>query len=101
MGALVLQSLDDLEKVADRAGETIETDHNQHVARTDLLEKARELGPGPGSARAVFLKNRRAAGRPQFVRLWVGRLVFRRNTRVAEQARGHCRALQWASSGTT
>ena len=68
-----LQPLDDLQQVANGAGEAVEPDHDKDVAGTDFLEKAGEFRSGPRSAGPVFLEDRRAAGSPQFVDLGVGR----------------------------
>jgi len=74
--------------MADRAGETIEPDHDQRVAGGAVAQQAGEHGArtiGPGG---VFLAYRGTAGGAQFVGLRISALVLSGDARVADQAAG-------------
>ena len=64
MCALGLQPLDHFEQVADRTGEAIETNHDEHVSGADFHEKPGQLRPGARSPGTMFLDNRQATGGP-------------------------------------
>src|SRR5271168_2192708 len=85
MRAAVLQELDDVQEMADRASEAVETNDDQNVAAADFAHQSGEFRPGSRSPRPVFLINRRTAGGAQLVGLRVGGLILRRDARVAQK----------------
>ena len=56
IGAL-LQALDDVEEMADRAGEAVEADDDENIAWPDLAHQSGELRPSARGARPVFPVN--------------------------------------------
>ena len=76
MGAALLQALDDVEEMADRAGEAVEADDDENIAWSDLAHQPCELWPSARSARRVFSVNCRAAHRAQLIGLRVRGLVL-------------------------
>ena len=98
VGAALLQSLDDFEEVADRAGEAVEADDDEDIAGPDLAHQPGELWPSPRRARAVLLVDRRAASRVQFVGLGVRGLILGGDPRVAQKT--SCRAGRGAGEGS-
>jgi hypothetical protein len=86
MRALGLELFDDGEEVADRAGEAVESDHDQRLAGVDVAQQAREHVPRAISAGGVFLVYGGAAGGAKVVELRIGALLFGGYPRVADQA---------------
>ncbi len=76
VGAALLQALDDVEEMADRAGEAVETDDDENIAGSDLTHQSGELWPSARGARPVFSVNCRAARRAQLIGLRVRGLVL-------------------------
>ena len=85
MRARGLQLLDDGQQVADRAGQTIEPDHDQGFAGADLAQQARQHGPAAIGAGGMLLEDRGAAGRAQLVELRIGALFLGGDPCVADQ----------------
>ena len=61
MRALGLKLLNDSEQMADRPGQTIESDHDQGFAGLDFAKQTRQNRPTAIGARRVFLKKGFAA----------------------------------------
>ena len=99
VGAALLQALDDVEEMADRAGEAVEADDDQNIAGSDFAHQSGELRPSARSARPVFLVNCRAARRAQLIGLRVRGLILGRDARVAQKT--SCRAARRAGEGST
>ena len=98
VGAALLQPLDDVEEVADRAGEAVEADDDEDIAGPDLAHQSGELWPSPRRARAVLLVNCRAASCAQLIGLGVGGLILGGDPRVAQKT--SCRAGRGAGEGS-
>ena len=75
-GPALLQALDDVEEMADRAGEAVETDDDENIAGPDLAHQSCQLWPSARGARPVFPVNCRAAGGAQLIGLRVRGLVL-------------------------
>ena len=78
----------DGQQVADRAGETIEPDHDQGFAGTDFAQQARQHGSAAIGAGGMLLEDCGAAGGAQFVKLRIGALFLGGDACVADQAAG-------------
>jgi hypothetical protein len=76
---------DDGEQMADRAGETIEPDHDEGLAGADLAQQARQHGAAAIGAGGAFLEDRVATGGAQFVALRIGTLLLGGDPRIADQ----------------
>jgi hypothetical protein len=70
-----LQSLDDGQQMADGAGETIEPDHHQGFAGTDVAQQTWQHGPATIGAGRVLFEDCGAAGGAQFVERRIGALL--------------------------
>ncbi|TCN34068.1 hypothetical protein EV184_102379 [Sinorhizobium americanum] len=71
MDAARLEVLDDVEQVADRTGQPIQANDDEHVAGGEILQQLRKNRPCPRCARPVLLVNPIAAGGAQLVELGV------------------------------
>ncbi len=81
MHAALLQLLDDLEQMADRSGEAVETHDDEDIAGGDLAQQLCQHRAGARSAGSVLLMDDTAAGGLQFVDLGVVGLILGRNMR--------------------
>ena len=86
MRLLGLQRLDHLQEVAHRAGQTVETHHDQDLTRLDLAEEPRQHRPGSACAGAVLLVDLGTSGCAQFIKLCVVCLILCGDTGIANQA---------------
>lgn len=86
MDTTLFEIFDHLQKMADRSGEAIQPDDDQHVAVCELAEQSRQNRARPRCARTVLLKNPLAAGGTQLVHLSVMDLVVSRNACIADKA---------------
>src|SRR5271157_3288800 len=98
MGAALLQAVDDVEEMADRAREAVEADDDENIAWSDLAHQSCELWPSARGARPVFLVNCRATGRAQLIGLRVRCLVLGRDASVAQKT--SCRTDWGAGEGS-
>jgi hypothetical protein len=71
------QMSNDGQQVADRAGETIEPDHDQGFAGTDFAQQARQHGSAAIGAGGMRLEGCDASGRAEFVKLRIGAVETR------------------------
>ena len=74
--------------MTDRAGQAIEPDHDQGLARPDLPEQPRQHRPAAVGAGRVLFEDGGATGGAQLVGLRIGALVLRGHAGVADQAGG-------------
>ncbi len=81
MHAALLQLLDDLEQMADRSGEAVETHDDEDIAGGDLAQQLCQHRAGARGAGSVLLMDDTAAGGLQFVDLGVVGLILGRNMR--------------------
>src|SRR5208282_1859489 len=98
VSAVLLQALDDVEEMTDRAGEAVEADDDENIAGSDLAHQSGELWPSARGARPVFPVNCRAAGRAQLIGLRVRGLVLGRDASVAQKT--SCRTDWGAGEGS-
>ena len=86
MRARGLELLDDGEKMADGAGETVEPHDDEGIAAANVAKDAGEHRPAAIGAGGVLLKDFVAAGGVEFVALRVGVLSFGGDPGVADEA---------------
>ena len=84
MRAALLQPFDDLEQMADGAGEAIEADDDEDVAGGDFAHQLRQHRPRARGTGAMLLMDKVAAGRLKLVDLGVGRLILGRDAGIAD-----------------
>jgi hypothetical protein len=71
MRSFLLEPLDDIEQMADRAREAVEADDDEDIAGADFVHQSGQLGPGPRGAGTMFLEDCFTADRVEFVGLRV------------------------------
>ncbi len=89
MRAVRFELFDDREQMADGTGEAVEPDGHQGFARTDVAQQPGQHGPAAVGAGRVLLQDGVAAGRAEFIALWVGALLLGGNLRIAHQPTGN------------
>ena len=91
MDAPSLEIFDDVEQMADRSGEAIEANDDEHFAGAEIFQQLRKDRSCARRTGSELLMNTVAASCPQFVNLRVVELIVGRNAGISDQSLGEGR----------